>query len=212
MVKSKTIVGFKGFDESWKCRDKQYVVGKSYTHVGKVKLCEQGFHFVENPLDIFDYYPPTSKFAEVEASGVSAEESSDSKLVAKKLKITAEISLHNLVDAGVKFTLSKIDFYKAKESNTGDRSAATNTGYQSAATNTGYRSAATNTGKEGMAIATGVEGKASGAKGCWLTLAEWEQDANYDWHIKDMQSVKVDGKKIKAEVFYSLVGGEFVEA
>ena len=102
--------------------------------------------------------------------------------------------------------------------NTGDRSAATNTGYRSAATNTGNRSAATNTGdwsaatvkgKESVAICTGRDGKAKGALGCWIALAEWDDD---DEHIIDFKSAKVDGIAIKADVFYVLKDGNFVEA
>ena len=103
--------------------------------------------------------------------------------------------------------------------NTGNRSAATNTGYRSAATNTGYRSVATNTGyqsaatvesKESVAIATGYESKARGALGCWIVLSEWKEIDN-EYNIIDVQSAKVDGEKIKADTFYRLVNGEFVE-
>ena len=94
----------------------------------------------------------------------------------------------------------------------GCRSAATNTGYRSAATNTGDRSAATNTGKEGCAISLGIDGRASGAVGCWLTIAEWQRDSNGEWHRLDVQTRRVDGERIKADTFYVLRGGEFVEA
>ena len=78
------------------------------------------------------------------------------------------------------------------------QSAATNTGTQSAATNTGTQSAATNTGDEGCAISLGIGGKARGAKGCWLTLAEWKEKDN-EWHRVDVRTVIVDGKIIKAD-------------
>ena len=101
--------------------------------------------------------------------------------------------------------------------NTGCRSAATNTGYRSAATNTGEYSAATNTGcrsaakvsgRCGIAIATGSESKACGALGCWIVLAEWDDDSR---DIIDMRIARVDGKRIKADTWYQLKGGEFVE-
>ena len=93
--------------------------------------------------------------------------------------------------------------------NTGNWSAATNTGDQSAATNTGNWSAATVEGKESIAICTGRDGKAKGALGCWIALAEWDDDGE---HIIDFKSAKVDGDAIKADVFYVLKGGNFVEA
>ena len=92
--------------------------------------------------------------------------------------------------------------------NTGNRSAATNTGNWSAATNTGDRSAAVVLGKESIAIATGYESKAKGKKGCWLVLTEWEETAE---HIKCVKSYKVDGRRIKADTFYTLKDGKAVE-
>ncbi|MDU4545281.1 MAG: hypothetical protein E6Y69_00625 [Clostridium botulinum] len=101
--------------------------------------------------------------------------------------------------------------YRSAATNTGYRSAATNTGYRSAATNTGYQSAATVKGEESIAIATGIEGKAKGSLGCWIVVAEWSQDEEYDWHLKEVKTAKVDGEKIKENTFYILEDGEFKE-
>ncbi len=92
--------------------------------------------------------------------------------------------------------------------NTGYCSAATNTGNCSAATNTGYCSAATVEGKESIAVCTGYKGKAKGSLGCWIALAEWN-DGND--HIINFKSAPVDGVNIKADTFYMLVNGKFVE-
>jgi hypothetical protein len=113
--------------------------------------------------------------------------------------------------------------------NTGDYSASTNTGFQSASTNTGFRSASTNTGfqsastntgnyskadvsgKESVAAALGIESKAKGVLGCWLVLAEWAKDENYNWHRKDVQCFKVDGVTVKPDTWYKLKNGDLVE-
>jgi hypothetical protein len=252
--------GYKGFNEKFQCTPGgkvfQYEVGKEYEHEGDVDWCKKGFHFVENPLLVFHFYPPTGRFAEVDGDGVSDKTDETTKRVAKRLHIKAELSLSALIGLGVKFILDKVDFTNAPATNTGtrsaatntgdqsaatntgdhsaatntgdqsaatntgDQSAATNTGYQSAATNTGTRSAATNTGdqsaatntgEEGCAVSLGIEGKAKGAVGCWLTIAEWKQDKEYNWHRIDVQTKKVDGKKIKADTFYVLKDGKFVE-
>ena len=61
------MIGYKGFDKDFKCRDMQYEVGKTYIEK-EAKLCKKGLHFCENPLDVFTYYSPNDgKFAEIEA-------------------------------------------------------------------------------------------------------------------------------------------------
>ena len=101
--------------------------------------------------------------------------------------------------------------YQSATTNTGDYSAATNTGNYSAATNTGYQSAAIVEGKESIALATGINSKAKGKIGCFIVLAEWKE-INYEYHIVDVKSAKVDGENIKEDTFYMLKDGKFVEA
>ena len=109
--------------------------------------------------------------------------------------------------------------YQSAATNTGNWSAATNTGNQSAATNTGNKSAATNTGnysaaivegKESIALATGIKSKAKGKIGCFIVLTEWKE-INFEYHLVDVKSAKVDGKNIKEDTFYMLKDGKFVE-
>ena len=209
--------GYKGFDKDLKCSDFQYEVGKDYTTEGKIEACKNGFHFCENPMDVLGYYPPSdSRYCIVESSGQEDRDGYDSKVATSKIHISAEIGLKGLIEAGVKFILDKVNWKDNKESNIGNWSAATNTGNRSAATNTGDQSAATNTGnwsaaivsgKGSVAMAIGYKSKAKGSLGCWIVLAE--QNDNYE--IIDVQSIKVDGEKIKADTFYTLVNGEFIE-
>ena len=235
----KTILGFKGFDKNLKCRNFQYEVGKTYEHEGKVECCKQGFHFCENPFDVFGYYSPSeSRYCAVEGSGKVDQDEDDSKVAVSKLHISAEIGLKGIIEAGVKFILDKVNWKDNKEyntanysaatntgdqsaaTNTGDRSAATNTGYQSAATNTGDRSAATNTGdqsvsivegKDSVAIVTGKDSKAKGALGCWIVLTERGDWNGETYPIIEVKAFKVDGEKIKADTFYQLINGKAVE-
>ena len=308
---------YKGFDKDLKCRGYQFEVGKEYEEE-KSDICDCGFHACENPLDIFGYYPPSdSRYCEVDLDA-NDQKSDDSKRVGKHIKINAEIGLPGLIKAGVEYIKDQVDWDNAKESNTGnrsaatntgnrsaatntgnrsaatntgnrsaatntgdwsaatntgnrsaatntgdwsaatntgdwsaatntgDQSAATNTGYQSAATNTGNRSAATNTGnwsaatntgdwsaatntgdqsaatntgyqsaatvtgKESVAMAIGYDSKAKGSLGCYLVLSEWKH-IDGEYHIVDVQSTKVDGETVKADTFYKLVNGKFVE-
>ena len=191
--------GYKGFNPDWTCRDFKFEIGQKYKHEGEVSLCNSGFHFCENPLDVLTYYPPTGKFAEVEADDVCGTKSDDSKRASKIISIKSEISLHMMIKLGLEFIMSKVDFKNAPVTNTGDRSAASNTGYQSAASVSG---------KESVAIVTGKDSKASGEIGCWIVLTE----RNYNYEIVSVKAFKVDGKKIKANVFYTLRNGKAIKA
>ena len=152
----KEIIAYKGFDENLKCRDYQYVVGKTFEHDGAVKACKSGFHACEYPLDVFNYYPPlSSRFAVVKMHGETSKDSDDTKIASAKITIETEIKLPEMINRAVDWIKNKINWSDDNTSNTGDRSAATNTGYLSAATNTGYQSAATNTGYLSAATNTG---------------------------------------------------------
>ena len=101
--------------------------------------------------------------------------------------------------------------YLSVATNTGHYSAATNTGNYSVATNTGYCSVAIVTGKESVAIVTGVNGRAKCALGCWLVLTERGEWDGTACPIIGMKAVKVDGKKILPDTFYTLKNGKIVK-
>ena len=218
---------YKGFNKDMTCRGFQFEEGKTYEEK-EAKLYHSGFHACEYPLDVFGYYDPAkSVFHEVELDDVDPARESDSKVSAKRITIGARLSIHRLAELSVEYINAKIDKkmkqhvmngYWSAATNTGDRSAATNTGDRSAATNTGYRSAATNTGyrsaakvsgKQSIAIATGYCSKACGSLGCWIVLAEWNDDGD---EVVDMRMARVDGEHIKPDTWYQLKGGNFIEA
>jgi len=175
MEKTDKIIGYKGFDKDWKCRGMQYEVGKEYTHEGNIELCKEGLHFCENPLDLFDYYSiPDSHFAEVEATGVDEKVEAtgvdkkidpDSKRVAKRLKIKAELGLGELIGLGIKLLFDKVKWtkdnsatgYQAGAQATGDRARAQATGDRAGAQATGDRAGAQATGDQAGAQATGYQ-------------------------------------------------------
>ena len=212
---------YKGFDKDLKCRDFQYEVGNTYEEP-TAELCEKGFHACEYPLDVFKYYAPgnMSRYCEVDLDEVNGKKDvEDSKHCGKKIAVKAEIGIAGLVKAAVDFVMENIKDAN-KEANTGLRSASTNTGLRSASTNTGGYSASTNTGtyskadvsgKESVAAALGIASKAKGVLGCWLVLAEWDKDENYNWHRKDVQCFKVDGETVKPNTWYTLKDGRPVE-
>ncbi len=216
------IKGFKGFNKDLKCRDFQYQIGQTYETIEKpVRCTSNGFHLCEDPLDTFNYYAPnTSRYCKVEGDGeVDRKSGGDSKVAVSKISIGAEIGLHGLIQAAVKFRFEKVDWSNAEQTATGYRGAASATGYrgaasatgdQGAASATGYRGAASATGTEGVAMSIGYEGKAKAALDSCIVLAEWE-DRDDGWHRKDVQCALVDGVTIKADTWYQLQDGEFVE-
>ena len=100
--------------------------------------------------------------------------------------------------------------YRSSAVNSGYRSSAVNSGYSSSAVNSGDSSSAVNSGDEGVAIALGISGKAKSSLGGWIVIAEWKL-FDGKWHRIDIQSARVDGERIKANVFYKLIDGEFIE-
>ena len=205
--------GYKGFGPGMVCRDKQYAENTVYEEE-HAEICKSGMHFCESPFDVWSHYPPVNdhgelnEFAEVEALA-EAKTEDGLKFCTTKLRIGAKLSLPALIKIGVDFIIERAEDIK---SNTGYRSAATNTGYRSVATNTGYRSVASAEGKESFAINTGYFGKAKGALGCWIACAEWAKDESGNRHPVDFRTAKVDGKDIKADTWYRLQNGKFVEA
>lgn len=58
-----------------------------------------------------------------------------------------------------------------------------------------------------VAVAWGYDSRAKGVIGSYLVLANWGED-----DIRDAKIVKVDGEKIKADTWYTMMNGEIVEA
>ena len=212
--------GYKGFNKDMTCRNKQYAENTVFEEA-EAEICSSGMHFCENPFAVLDYYGfvgangALNEFAEVEALDECKTDDNE-KYCTKKLKIGAKIGITGLIKAFVDFTFSKIDFKNASESNTGNWSAATNTGNWSAATNTGDQSAATNTGDQSaaavggngsVAIATGYESKAKANVGSAIVVCE--RDDNYN--LIGIKAAIIDGKNLKADTYYTLINGEFIE-
>ena len=201
---------YKGFNKDLKCRDFQYEIGKEY-ETDKAKCCETGFHACEYPLDCLDYYAPTtSRYCEVEQSGQIDKDDDDTKISSTKIKIGAEISLLELIKASIKYIKERATKKCKGSCLKSDNSVASNSGDSSVASNSGYMSVAEVSNNESIACAFGIKSKAKGKIGCWLVISEWKY-INHFWHRIDTQCVKVDGKIIKEDTYYTLKNGKFVE-
>ena len=206
---------YKGFDKNLQCRGLQYEVGGTQ-EVDKVNLCNQGLHACEAPLDVFNYYAPGdgSRYCEVEMDGVSDERGKDSKRVAKKLTVGAEIGIPGLVKAHVEYVKAHttMEHTDQKAATAGDYGAAT--ACASGAATAGASGAATakgsvSVGKNGCGLVRGNDVKIKGGLGAVLVICEENAD---NWDIKECKAFVVDGTDIRADTWYKLVNGKLVEA
>ena len=110
--------------------------------------------------------------------------------------------------------------YQGAASATGDQGAASATGYQGAASATGYQGAASATGNRGaasatgaacVALSTGLDGKVMGLLGNAIVCVERGDWDGSTYPIKSIMSAVVDGETIKANVWYTVKKGKWVE-
>ena len=96
--------------------------------------------------------------------------------------------------------------------NVGSESTAINKAVESVALNIGDRAAASVTQEGSIAIATGIQSKAKGGLGSAIVLVERTTWNGYRYPLNNIKAAIVDGEKIKADTWYTLKNGEFVEA
>lgn len=205
---------YKGFNSDMTCRGFQYEEGKTYEEP-TADLCKKGFHACEDPLDCIGYYHPAdgAVYGEVELGGVSPQRGSDTKVCGTKIKIGAKIDLAQVIKGGVDFVFSKVYWEPTKN---GDYATSAANGYSAtSAANGKYAKSAANgdlaksevKGDESIAAAFGRNVQARASKGGWIVLSEIDENG----HILDIKAFKVDDEEIKADTWYRLEGGKFVE-
>lgn len=189
---------YKGFNKDMTCRSFQYEEGKEY-ETEEASLCNSGFHACENPLDCLNYYAPSeSVYHEVEIDDNGERNNDDTKVVGKKIKIGAVLNIVGIIKA-------TFEYVKEQCTNTenGGYMSALNGGDRSAL-NGGNRSALN--GGEFSVVYGGEKAKVRGGLHSVLALQFWE-----DYELKEIKDAIVDGEKIKADTWYKLENGEFVE-
>ena len=184
---------YKGFDKDLKCRRFQYEVGKEYEEANAA-LCKKGFHACENPLDTFRYYRPTdSRYCEVDVDDNGERNSTDSKVCGKHIKISAEIGLKGVINAGVRFVFDKCESateenasgwsgnaaasgWRGNAAASGERGNAAASGNLGNAAASGERGNAAASGDSGTAVVTGFAGRATALGEQCLAVA-WGEDS-----------------------------------
>ena len=176
---------YKGFNRDMTCRGFRFEEGKTYEHQGEVKLCESGFHACEDPMDCLRYYDPcTSVYHEVEIDDVSDERKEDTKIVGKKIRIGARMTIKSIVKASIEYVFAVCRSAKNSDYASGGWSRQAASGYRSrqAASGDGSRQAASGDGSSQDASG---DGSRQGASGNWIRQAasgDWSsQGASGDW-------------------------------
>lgn len=207
------IKSYKGFNKDMTCKGFQYEEGKEY-ETERAEYCETGFHACEYPLNCFSHYAPNgSVYHEVEQDGDIDRKDDGTKIASTKIKIGARISIAGIVKAAIEYTMSRT---KKKASKYDDYGASSATGSCGASSATGYKGASSADHKDAVAVAWGYRGRAKGVLGSHLVLADWEgDDSQYwkprYWELKGAKMVRVDGKDIKPDTWYTMENGEIME-
>jgi hypothetical protein len=227
---------YKATDKDMKCRGLQYEIGKTVEADGNIKLCKNGLHACEAPLDLFGYYSPAdgSRYFEAEAEEVSPErEDNSSKVVARKLTLGAEIGIPGLVKAHIEYVKEAVKDCKdggsagnlaqigssgdwAKIGSSGDWAKIGSSGYGAKIGSSGDWAQIGSSGdgakiecngKNAVVMCAGKDSKARGPVGTWITLAEYDEEGICIL----CKSERIDGETLKPDTWYTLKGGEFVE-
>ena len=234
--------GFKAFKKGLICDPTgkspfQYAENTVFEQTDEPTICESGFHFCKNPLDVLEYYPliddngNLTEFAEVEALAETKTDD-NKKYCTKKLKIGAKLSLPQFIKASFEVTYENIENevaeetkkiksngYKAKLAG-GDYAKLAGGDYAKLAG--GYK--ATLAGGDCATLAGGDYAKlaggekslivgdsgsvAKGKKGTVILLVE----RNKCGDIISYKAEQIDGATLREDTFYRLKNGEFIEA
>ena len=212
-----SIKAYKGFKKKdMTCNGFQYEEGKEYQAEGKIKLCQNGFHACEDPLDCFRYYPPaTSVFHEVEQDGeiYNNRNGDDSKTVSSQIKIGANIGIKEIVKAHCDYVKAHIttEHTDPKKATAGDSGAATAGSYGAAtAGDSGIASSfgSASVGIKALAVCRSDHPKARGKLGAILVVAVENQKKE----IVDCKMGTVDNEQLMEDRWYTVKNGAWVEA
>ena len=217
-MSEKVIKSYKGFDKDMKCRDFQYEVGKEYNMDGEIKCCNRGFHACKSPLEVWDYYDMlNSRFAEVEQSGKIDEEEKSTKVCSSHIKIKAELKLADIINIGVEWlkditSPSKVKTDGALNGNGVRKKQIGSSGDYAQIGSSGDYAKIDSTGEDSVIMCAGNSSRAKAKVGSWITLAEWKwSDEKKRDVLVCVKTEYVDGENIKADTWYQLKNGKFVE-
>ena len=216
--------GYKAFAHGMTCLGKQYSENTIFEESGASACCEAGvMHYCENPLDVLNHYPLIDdnghvvEIAEVEPLAEVLRK--EDKCATKKLRIGAKIRIGNFVEIAGEYLRETIKG-KEKDAAVGGNFAkqvggsfAQQIGGNYAqqvsgddAKQVGGSFAKQKTGKNSVIMAGPGSRFKAGLYS--VILYYWYGD---DGNIAGFKAAQVDNKKLKADTWYELKDGKFVE-
>ena len=205
---------YKGTDKNMQCQGKQYVLGKKEVDDGAIRCGDKGYHSCEAPFDVLRYYPNINgnRFFEAEAGGeIDKAENYDTKLASSELTLKNEIDFAGLVKAQIEYTRKKAESGTAggHMSNLSGGHMSNLSGGDRSNLSGGRRS---NLSGGDSSLIVGQNGcNAKGGIHSVIVLTEWRYDTNRNYVPIAVKAAIVDGVRIKADTWYRIENGEFVE-
>ena len=214
------------------------MLGKKEVDDGAIRCKDKEYHSCEAPFDVLRYYPNINgnRFFEAEAGGeIDKNENDDTKLASSELTLKSEINFAGLVKAQIEYTRKKAKDGTAGgyESNLAGGSSSDLIGGGSSNLAGGSWSNLIGGGSSNLIggdssnliggyesnLAGGDSSLIIGRNGCnakgglhsVIVLTEWKYDDNGEFAPVAVRAEIVDGVRIKADTWYKLENGEFVE-
>lgn len=160
-----------------------------------------------------------NKICEVVGSGNIDKETKNGdikKVAVSNLEVIKELTLGDFVNNGIEFIQDSV-----KQSNTSKKVVSDNGGYSAKIGSSGdyaqigssgYYAQISSTGEDCVICCAGNNSIAKGKVGSWITLSEWQYNKTKERYVPVcVKTEYIDGTKIKADTFYKLQNGEFVE-
>ena len=207
------MIVYKGTDKDMKCRGMQYEIGKTEKSDGAIRCGNKGFHSCEAPFDVLKYYPMRNgnRYFVAEADGkIDRGDASDSKLASSELTLKAEVKIADLIKAQIEFTRKK-----AEAGTTGGNWSNLAGGYRSNLAGGDWSNLAGGDwsnlagGYRSLIVARNGATAKAGIRSV-IVLTEWKWIGD-DYTPVAVKAEIVDGERIKADTWYTLKNGEFVE-
>ena len=215
--------GYKAYEPGLVCRGYQYEEGKTYKKNGH-GVCVGGVtHYCVNPFDVLNHYPLVrndgkfSEFTTVEAIDEPVTDD-NRKFATSTIKIGVKLGFAGFIKACIDFACEKTiksmpsNKVNAQIGSSGNSAKIGSSGNSARIGSSGDSARIDISGNTSVGAAIGINSIIKGAVGNWITLAEWAYDSDKQCCAPVcVKSAQIDGEIIKADTWYKLADGEFVE-